>query len=121
VRRRLLLIDDDDDIRVIARVAIEAADGWTVTTASDGETGVALAADGAFDAVVVDLMMPGLDGEATIRRLRAQPATQQTPIVLMTASPEIVDWDDELGVAGIVRKPFDAISLPADIGRLCGW
>ena len=119
--RRVLLIDDDADIRAVARVAIEVADGWTVVTAPDGDTGARLAADGGFDAVIVDVMMPGLDGKATVSRLREQPASRELPVVLLTATPQAVDWEDELDVAGVLQKPFDAVRLASDIARICGW
>ena len=117
----MLLIDDDPDVRAVAQVAIEVADGWTVITAPDGDTGAKLAADGDFDAVVVDVMMPGLDGKGTVRRLREHPASRATPVVLLTATPQTVDWEDELQVAGILPKPFDADRLASDIARICGW
>jgi two-component system alkaline phosphatase synthesis response regulator PhoP len=97
--------------------------GWQVTTASSGEEGLAAASRVAPDAILLDVMMPGLDGPSTFGRLQENSETAAIPVVLLTAKvqpSERQQWLD-LGVAGVQAKPFDPMTLPAELAELLGW
>jgi CheY-like chemotaxis protein len=121
--RRVLVIDDEPDIREVVQVALELTEGWEVRTAGSGGEGLALAAADPPDAILLDVMMPDLDGPATVQALRAEPATQTVPVVLLTA---MLQGDDRrafatLPVAGVVDKPFDPMGLGSQVAGLLGW
>ena len=116
--RRVLLIDDEDDIREVAQLCLEMVGNWQVLTASSGAEGIERAAKHQPDAIVLDVMMPEMDGAATFKGLLANPATQHIPVVLLTASPTDRDGLDKLKV---IRKPFDPMRLPGQIASALGW
>lgn len=121
--RRLLVVDDDPDVREIAVTALELVGGWTVTSAGSGRAAVDLARREKPDAILLDVMMPDLDGPATIRQLREDPATADIPVVLLTAKTRVDDratWQ-AMGLAGVIGKPFDPMTLPDHVARLLGW
>lgn len=109
----LLLVDDDDALRRILALLLSRA-GHTVVEAADGESALADAAQETFDLIVADVMMPGLDGYALTRRLRAQPATRATPVLLMTAS--LRGPDAQLARAAGADAHMTKTTNP---GRLC--
>jgi CheY-like chemotaxis protein len=118
---RLLLVDDEPDIRQIARIALERIGGWTVVEACSAETAIdVVATESPFDAVVLDVMMPGLDGPATLRMLRDGRLAPGTPVVFMTARAQLEDRQRlaALGAAGTIAKPFDPITLPAQLQQI---
>jgi CheY-like chemotaxis protein len=121
--RRALVIDDDDEVREVARVSLEMMAGWQVVVARSGGEGVALAAAEQPDVILVDVMMPEMDGAATVAALRAAPATRDIPVILLTAVARDDQWQrfGDLEVAGMITKPFDAIHLADNIARTLGW
>jgi CheY-like chemotaxis protein len=111
---RVLVVDDEDDIRQIAALSLERLGGWTVVTASSGDEAVELAArEAPFTVVLLDVMMPGSDGPATLERLRSGPLAADTPIVFLTAKVQPADRQRLLGLgaAGVIAKPFDPTQL----------
>jgi CheY-like chemotaxis protein len=120
----VLVVDDDDSVRIITELALEKVAGWHVISASGGAEAVELATQHHPDAVLLDLMMPDMDGRATFLALRAQEATSAIPVVLLTAKlqvgggPQI--WDD-LAVAGVIAKPFSPRTLGAEVAAMLGW
>ena len=123
MRPTVLVVDDDDDIRELTRVALELVADWGVITAGGGAEALELAARHRPDAVLLDLMMPGMDGLTTFGHLRADPATGDIPVILVTAKARVGErqaWD-ELEIAGVISKPFDPIALAADVSALLGW
>ena len=121
--RRVLLVDDEDDIRLVARASLERLAGWEVLAAASGADGVALARSEQPDAIVLDVMMPGMDGPATLAELRADPATADIPVVFLTAKVQAAERRrlEELGAAGVVAKPFDPMTLAAELAAAFGW
>src|SRR5258708_10505338 len=120
--RRVLLIDDEDDVREVAQISLEMVANWDVLTASSGTEGVLRAAADQPDAIVLDVMMPGMDGSATFSRLQANPATRHIPVVLLTAKildPLIDRFAVE--VVTIIQKPFDPMLLAGQIASALGW
>ena len=121
--RRILIIDDEDDIREVAALSLETVAGWEVETASSGALGLARAIEYQPDAVLLDVMMPGMDGPTTFRELRKNPATQKIPVLLLTAKVQSTDQRRfaDLGVEAILFKPFDPLTLSSQIAGALGW
>lgn len=121
--RRILLIDDADDIREVAQMCLELVGGYAVETASSGREGLSAARTNPPDAILLDVMMPGLDGLGTLEHLRYHPATKTVPVVLLTAKAQKSDRlrFAQLGVAGVLIKPFDPILFPRQVAEALGW
>ena len=117
--RKILIIDDEDDIREVASLSLETVAGWEVIKASSGAQGVARAAEQRPDAILLDVMMPGMDGPATFRELRKNPATAAIPVLLLTAKVQGTDQRRfaDLGVEAVLFKPFDPWPSRADFTR----
>jgi two-component system alkaline phosphatase synthesis response regulator PhoP len=120
--RRLLVVDDDDDIRMLVRLSFERVGGNEVIEASNGREGLERARSDHPDAILLDVMMPELDGPATVRELQALPETAAIPVVLLTAKVQQRDRErfDLLPVRGTIPKPFDPIALPGQLDALLG-
>ncbi len=121
--KRVLVIDDEDDIREIAQDSLEMLGGYQVSTASSGTQGLADARVQQPDAILLDMMMPDMDGSATFKGLQEDPATRGIPVILLTAKVQASDRlrFATLGVAGVIAKPFDPISLPSQVAQVLGW
>lgn len=121
--RRVLIVDDEDDIREVAEVCLHLIGGWEVLTARSGAEGIAAAGREQPDAILLDVMMPDLDGPATFQRLQADEATRHIPVILLTAKVQAVDRRRfaDLGVRGVIAKPFDPLTLSRDIAETLGW
>lgn len=121
MNRRLLLVDDAQDIRAIACLSLERIGDWAVVPVASGQEALdALANDGPFDAVLLDVMMPGMDGPTTLRRLRDAGLPAQTPVVFLTAKAQSAEWLGlaAMGAAGVIAKPFDPVRLPAELREM---
>jgi len=123
VIHRVLVVDDDDLLREVAKVSLEMVGGWDVLTAGSGSEACAVALEERPDALLLDVMMPGMDGPSTVVALRGDPATRDIPVIFLTAKvggDGRQEWS-HLGVAGVIAKPFDPMSLPAEVAQLLGW
>jgi CheY-like chemotaxis protein len=117
---RAVIIDDDLDLLLLVRRTLEFTAGWEVHTASSGAAGIELARTLAPNVVLVDVMMPEIDGYEVCRRLKAEAATSRIPVVLLTARREMnQDRNTAAGVAGVLYKPFQPAQLAAQIRELC--
>ena len=116
---RVLVIDDEADVRLLCRVNLRHA-GFDVVEADGGEQGIALATDRTPDAVIVDLMMPRVDGFQVLRQLRATPALAEVAILVVTADCRIDGHRTcyELGADAVITKPFMPESLTEGVARL---
>ncbi|MEO8378088.1 MAG: response regulator [Acidobacteriota bacterium] len=114
---RALVIDDEEDVRYVAQMSLGRVGGMTVLVAASGEEGLATARRERPDFILLDLMMPGMDGPATLRALRQWPETERIPVVFLTAKTLAfgVDSLKELGAKAVIFKPFDPMTLAADI------
>ncbi len=119
----ILVIDDDEDIQDVALVALEVVGGWKVIIASSGSEGLSLAATEQPDGILLDVMMPDLDGIATLEQLKANPVTQPIPVILLTAKVQSGDRDRfaRLEIVGIIAKPFKTMFLAARVAEILGW
>ena len=113
---RLLLVDDDNDIRLIARMSLERVGGWEVLEAGSAEEALAVARSGPIDAVLLDVMMPAVDGPGALEILRPV-IGPDTPVIFLTAKTQAVDRKrlGVLGAAGLIAKPFDPMTLSDEV------
>jgi CheY-like chemotaxis protein len=120
---RILIIDDEDDIREVAALSLETVAGWQVYVANSGAQGLTRAIEHQPDAILLDVMMPGMDGPTTFRELRKNPATAKIPVLLLTAKVQSNDQRRfaDLGVQAVLFKPFDPMTLPNQIASALGW
>ena len=118
--RMVLIVDDDDEIREITKLALELMGGWHVIDADRGAAALSLAREHRPDVVLLDVMMPEMDGPTTFRHMQNDPSTAQIPVILLTAkvlAGHTQLWDD-LAVTGVISKPFNPTTLSDDIDRL---
>ena len=111
---KILVVDDDPDIRHIASLALGRLGGFEVKVAANAEEALASAAARPPDLVLLDVTMPGTDGPATLRAMRALPAMVRVPVVFFTATSNDADIARlcALGAVGVIAKPFDIVDLP---------
>ncbi|SMD12127.1 Response regulator receiver domain-containing protein [Fulvimarina manganoxydans] len=114
---KILCVDDEDDIREIAKMSLELDPDIEVATAASGLIALETARSWHPDLIVLDYMMPDMDGPETFARLRADPATNATPIIFMTARAQAVEVAAliELGAATVIPKPFDPLTLASTV------
>lgn len=114
VLRRILFVEDDLDIQKIAKLALEAVGGFSVLACASGSEALDVVAGFAPDLILLDVMMPGMDGPATLAALRQLPMAEKIPAVFMTAraQPHEIDGYRALGAADVIAKPFDPMRLP---------
>jgi CheY-like chemotaxis protein len=119
---KVLVIDDEPDIRRIARLGLTKVGKMEVVEATNGIEGLARAKSDRPDAILLDVMMPGLDGPSTLARLREDPETAAVPVVFLTA--KAMDAEIErlrgLGAAGVLTKPFDPMTLARELRAALG-
>lgn len=122
-KKRVLVVDDEDDIREVAQVSLEMVGGWDVIAASSAAEALQKAVSEAPDAILLDVMMPEMDGPTLFGHLRANEATRHIPVILLTARVQAADRRRfaELGVAGVIAKPFDPMTLPTEVAQTLGW
>ncbi|WP_239307990.1 MULTISPECIES: response regulator [unclassified Frankia] len=119
----ILVVDDDEAIREVAQMSLEMVGGWEVSTASGGQEALVMAAARCPDAILLDVMMPGMDGPTALARLRAQELTRMIPVVFLTAkvqSSERQRWAAQ-DVAGVLTKPFDPMNLADQVAACLAW
>jgi CheY-like chemotaxis protein len=120
---RILVVDDDDAIREVAQMALEIVGGFHVRTAVSGTQAREMVRLEAPDALLLDVMMPGMDGPTLLGHLRREPETAHIPVIFLTAKVQAGDRKDfdGLDIAGVIAKPFDPMKLAAEISELLGW
>lgn len=122
-QKLVLVIDDDDGIREIIQICLEAIAGWQVITASSGNEGLNIANSQKPDAILLDVMMPYVDGIATFQKLQTNQETSNIPTILLTAKAKISEQKQyqNIGVAGVIIKPFEPYDLVAKIKTMLHW
>ncbi len=115
--QRILYVEDEADIRQVAQLALEAVGGFTVKLCASGEEAINEAAAFAPDMILLDVMMPGMDGPSTLAALREQPALAAVPVAFMTAKvqPSEVEHYRFLGARDVIAKPFDPMTLAEQV------
>jgi CheY-like chemotaxis protein len=121
--RCILVIDDEDGIRDLIRFSLEALTPWTILTAASGREGLAIAQAHAPNAILLDVMMPDLDGIATFTQMQLNPSLQNIPTIFLTAKATSSEGKNllALGIAGIITKPFKAQMLVSQIKACLNW
>lgn len=115
--KRILYVEDDPDIQMVAQMALEVVGSFTLRTCSSGQEAIQAAADFAPDLILLDVMMPHMDGPSTPAQLRQLPATATTPVIFMTAKVQAaeVTYYKSLGAVGVIAKPFDPMALAQQV------
>jgi CheY-like chemotaxis protein len=118
--RKVLLAEDEEDIRKVAQISLEFRGGWKVALANDGEECLAMAARERPDLILLDCMMPKLDGYEACRRLKQDPLLREIPVIFLTAKSQESEMRKglALGAIGYLIKPFNPMSLAAEIREI---
>lgn len=117
---RVLLVDDEEDIRKIGKLSLEAVGGFETNVASDANEAIALARSKHPDVILMDVMMPEMDGLAVLAKLKLLDDLRMIPVVFMTAKVQQAEVQKYLsaGAIGVVQKPFDPMTLSAELVRI---
>ena len=120
--KKVLLVDDDQNIRMVVQMTLEGLTEWKVVTAESGKAAIDTAPKEKPDLIMLDVMMPEMDGPTTFMQLQKNPALQGIPVIFMTAKIQTHELEDylKLGAAGIISKPFDPMTLPDEIAKILG-
>lgn len=123
IAKRILFIDDEEDIKTLARFCIELESDWQLMTAASGEEGLAIAEAEQPDAILLDVMMPELDGLQTLAQLQVNPKTKHIPTIFITAKAQAADRRKfyAAGAKGVINKPFDSLTLSSQIAGFLNW
>ncbi|MCB2016330.1 MAG: response regulator [Hydrogenophaga sp.] len=115
--KRILYVEDEPDIQAVAKMALEMVGGFQVKVCSSGEEALQAVQSFSPDLILLDVMMPGMDGPGTLQALRALPGVGSVPVAFMTAKvqPQEVDQYRSLGALDVIAKPFDPMQLPARV------
>jgi CheY-like chemotaxis protein len=121
--KRVLIIDDEADVRAIVRGCLEDIAGWEVITAESGKEGLVKVITDIPDAIILDVMMPGMDGLAFLSILRNYAEETTLPVVLLTAKINMAELNElsDLNIKGVIAKPFDPFFLVEQCANLLGW
>jgi two-component system, OmpR family, alkaline phosphatase synthesis response regulator PhoP len=119
----VLIIDDEETIQTVVKFGIRMKAGWEVLTASSGPTGIQTAQTTNPDVILLDVMMPEMDGIATFKALQSHPQTEQIPVIFLTAKAQTAEKRqfNDLGVSGVITKPFNSLDLPEQIAKILHW
>ena len=120
--RKVLLVEDEADIREVSKLSLEMVGGLRVEVCSSGEDALQKAPEFAPDLILLDVMMPGIDGPTTLQRLREHPGLGSVPVVFMTAKVMQAELDEyrSLGAADVIPKPFDPMTLTDRLKEVWG-
>jgi len=118
---KLLLVEDDPDIQLVARAALKRA-GFTVTSLPNGVAALERLRTDRPDVILLDWMMPDMDGPELCERLKSDPATSDIPVIFLTARSQQAEIARglELGAVGYLVKPFDALTLGSQVREMLG-
>jgi CheY-like chemotaxis protein len=121
--KRILLIDDEANLVSVIQICLQKLGGWTVLTAESGAEGLRKADIELPDAILLDVMMPDLDGLTVLGRLKENLSTQKIPVILLTAKIQSAHQDEyaQLDIAGVLAKPFNPMELAHHVAKLLGW
>lgn len=121
--KRILIIDNEQYIQEVAQICLETMAGWQVSTTGSGRDGIVKAAAEQPDGILLDVMMPDMNGIMTFEMLQSQPETCTIPVILLTAKVQASDRRryESLGVKGAIAKPFDPLQLASQVAAMLGW
>jgi len=119
----ILVIDDEPNLCLVIQACLETMGNWQVITAESGKKGLQLAQTEHPDAILLDVMMPDMDGLTLFKELQKSPTTQEIPVILLTAkvfNNDITQFN-QLGIAGVIAKPFDPMTLTKEVTKVLNW
>lgn len=121
--KNILLIDDEETIQEVVQVGIAIEAGWQVAIASSGLEGINLAQDRQPDVILLDVMMPDMDGIDTLSQLKTNDRTSTIPVIFLTAKAQAEEKNQfqSLGVVDVITKPFNSMTLASQIAKILGW
>ncbi|MGB8699312.1 MAG: response regulator [Thermosynechococcaceae cyanobacterium] len=121
--KRVLLIEDEETIQTVVQFGIKLAAEWEVLIANSGPEGIQMAQTEPIDVILLDVMMPDMDGIATFQALQAHPNTEGIPVIFLTAKAQTAEKRqfNDLGVSGVITKPFNSLDLPSLIAKILHW
>lgn len=121
--KRILVVDNEQYIQEVAQICLETVAGWEVMTASSGKEGITKAETYQPDAILLDVMMPDMDGITTFERLQANPATKGIPVIFLTAKIQSTDRHRyaQMGIMTAIAKPFNPLELASEVSTALGW
>lgn len=116
----ILYVEDDGDIQTVAQIALEVVGGFQLKTCSSGREALREAESFVPDLLLLDVMMPEMDGPTTLEGLRKCANTKTTPVIFMTAKVQATEvaYYKSLGALGVIAKPFDPMSLATQVRKL---
>lgn len=119
----ILIVDDEESIQTVVQFGIQMVADWEVLIASSGPQGIKIASDRLPDVILLDVMMPDMDGIATFKALQSDPQTAQIPVIFLTAKAQTSERRqfNDLGVSGVITKPFNSLDLPEQISKVLDW
>lgn len=117
---RILYVEDEPDIQAVAKLALEMVGGFQVMICSSGQEALDKVEDFAPDLILLDVMMPGMDGPTTLQRLRADTVTAVIPVIFLTAKvqPTEVAQFQAMGALDVIPKPFDPMNLATRVRQI---
>ena len=121
--KRILVIDNEKYIQEVAQICLRTVAGWQVVTAGSGSEGLSKAEAEQPDAILLDVMMPDMDGPTTFQKLQANPATRHIPVILLTAKVQASDRRRyaDMGMTAAIAKPFNPLELADQVAESLGW
>lgn len=121
--KRILIVDDEESIHKVVRLSLKMEANWESITASSGVEGISQAEIHQPDAILLDVMMPDMDGIDTFSALANNPKTCAIPVILLTAKTQSAEKRlfQKIGVAGVITKPFKPLALASKISQLLHW
>lgn len=121
--KQILVIDDEKNLCSVIQACLEHLGGWGVLIARNGNEGLLVAQTQLPDAILLDVMMPDMDGVTLFGLLQNNVATRMIPVIFLTAKVQAIDLSEfaDLGVAGVIAKPFDPLKLAQQVAEILGW
>jgi CheY-like chemotaxis protein len=121
--KRILVVDNEQYIQEVAKICLETVAGWEVITASSGKEGIIEAEKHQPDAILLDVMMPDMDGLTAFKHLQENPQTKEIPVILLTAKIQATDRRRyaQLGMKTAIAKPFNPLELAGQVAAALGW
>jgi CheY-like chemotaxis protein len=121
--KRILIIDDEPNLVSVIQICLQKLGGWIILTAKSGAEGLLSADLEQPDAILLDVMMPDMDGLTVLRQLKAHPSTQGIPVILLTAKLQSAYQDEytQRDIAGVLAKPFNPMELAHHIAKILDW
>ncbi len=123
IHKSILIIEDEESIQLVIKLALEMETSWKTIVASSGKEGIDLAAKELPDAILLDMIMPQMNGLTTFKKLQANPVTESIPVILLTAQTLDIEPQQlySLGIREVIPKPFDPLTLGSTIAQILAW